>query len=286
MLSNQEKQAIANSLGKYVQRHRSTNAAANTLRGVSSATVSQVLNDNWEQISDSMWRNIAAQVGYSKIEYLHAETSHSKKMMKYLLDAQEESMVFPIISPAGSGKSGTADRYSAEHANVFLLKCDDYWNKKLFLSELLRQMGRNTNGLSVAEMMADIVRTLAKLPNPIIIIDEVDKLPDHVLYFFITLYNRLEDICAFILCATPYFETRMKRGLRLNKKGYEEIWSRLGRKFINIPNPTSQDIMAICHVNGITDNAQIKNIVEDSQNDLRRVKKKIKGIKKDALTAA
>ena len=47
-----EKQAIAEKLQAYVESKESQNKAAKTLKGVSPATVSQVLNGNWELISE------------------------------------------------------------------------------------------------------------------------------------------------------------------------------------------------------------------------------------------
>ena len=286
MLTESEKQRIAESTRKYVEQYGSQNAAANSLKGVSSATLSQINNQNWELIKDSMWRNIAAQIGHSKITWVHAHTTNFNRLHKFLADAQDESMVFAVIGPAGSGKSATLEYYNNEQPNTYLIQCNDYWNKKLFLSELLNKMGKDHNGLSVAQMMNTAVQSLKKKETPLIIIDEVDKLPDHVLYFFITLYNRLEDYCGFVLIATAYLKTRIERGIRLNKKGYDELYSRMGRKFIELDRPNSTDIMSVCMVNGIKDKPNIKNIVEDSFGDLRRVKKKITGIKKDQLNAA
>ena len=43
------------------------------------------------------------------------------------------------------------------------------------------------------------------------VLDEADKLSDQVLYFFISLYNKLEDRVGIILCATDYLEKRIKK---------------------------------------------------------------------------
>ena len=45
-----EKEAIAAKLRTYVDSKESQNAAAKSLRGVSAATVSQILNGNWDLI--------------------------------------------------------------------------------------------------------------------------------------------------------------------------------------------------------------------------------------------
>ncbi|MEG2791945.1 MAG: ATP-binding protein, partial [Odoribacter sp.] len=96
---------------------------------------------------------------------------------------------------------------------------------------------------------------------------------------FITLYNQLEEHCGIVMCATDHLQKRIKRGLKLNKKGYKEIFSRIGRKFVELDGVCTSDVVSICIDNGITDKTTIKEIIEDCEWDLRRVKRKIHALK-------
>ena len=49
-MENLKKQQIANALRTYCERYASQNKAANSLKNVSAATISQMLNGNWELI--------------------------------------------------------------------------------------------------------------------------------------------------------------------------------------------------------------------------------------------
>jgi hypothetical protein len=69
------------------------------------------------------------------------------------------------------------------------------------------------------------------------------------------------------------------RGIKLGKKGYPEIYSRGGKKFIELKGVGSADVRNVCLVNGIADEKTIKEIFQDSDNDLRRVKAKIQAYK-------
>lgn len=279
MLQNQEKQLIKAKLEEYVGRFNSRNAASHSLKGVSSATVSQVLNDNWERINDGMWRTIAAQIEFSKKTWNAVMTRNHKALTTMFTDAQQDSLVFGIVGNAGSGKSFSARQYAADNKTAYLLQCNEYWNRKYFLSELLSAMGRDYSGLTVAEMMEESVKYLKRKDTPLIILDEADKLSDPVLYFFITIYNQLEDQCGIILLATDHLKKRLDRGISLNKKGYKEIFSRLGRKFIELKGVSSTDITQICMANGLDAREDIKTVIEDSEADLRRVKRKIYAVK-------
>lgn len=274
-MENIRKQNIVNALRDYCDRYDSQNKAANSLKNVSAATISQMLNCNWELIKDDMWRNVAAQIGYKEEKWEAVETRGFKRLNKYLQDAQDNSLVMAITGDAGTGKTFTLKNYVANTRQAYLLCCNEYWNRKMFLSELLTSLGRDYTGFTVGEMMHEAVRTLKMQESPLLILDEADKLSDQVLYFFITLYNQLEDECGIVLCATNHLCKRIERGIKLNKKGYNEIWSRLGRRCIELKGVSAADITAICEANGITASDAIDNIINDSEGDLRRVRRKI-----------
>lgn len=274
-----EKEQIRTALQAFCERKGSQNKAATALKGVSSATVSQVLNGNWDLITDEMWRNIASQIGYDRQTWNIVETRGYKRMTDLLGDAQANSLVLAVTGDAGSGKSEAVKRYEANHKNVYHLCCSEFWNRKHFMTELLRKMSVEHSGYTVAEMMEEIVSVLKKQDTPLIVLDEADKLSDQVLYFFISLYNALEDHCGIILCATQYLEKRIKRGIRQERKGYREIYSRYGKRFIPLQVVNADDIRMVCLANGIEDESDIESVINDSDNDLRRVKRRIHGLK-------
>ena len=274
-----QKEQIKVALEDYCQHKGSQNKAANSLKGVSSAVISKILNYEWDLIADEMWRNIASQIGYTSNEWVVVETRDFQLMNLLLKDAQDFSNVLAVVGDAGSGKSLAVRNYCSTNKRVFNLCCNEYWNRKMFMQELLSAMGRDCSGYTVGEMMCEIIKYLKVMENPLIIMDEADKLSDQVLYFFISLYNSLEGHCGIMMCATDHLEKRIKKGLKLNKKGYKEIYSRLGRKFIQLQGVSSRDISQVCLANGIEDKSKIKEVIEDSEYDLRRVQRKIHALK-------
>lgn len=278
-----KKNNIKVALIKFCERYGSQNKAANALKGVSSATVSQIINSNWDLITDEMWRNIAAQIGYKDEKWEPVQTGNYKRLTTILEDVQSNSLVMAVTGDAGTGKSFTLKQYILQTPRSYLLQCSEFWNKKLFLTELLAVMGRDSSGYTIGEMMHEVVSNLKKQETPMLILDEADKLTDQVLYFFITLYNQLEDECGIVLIATSHLEKRLKKGLKLNKKGYAEIWSRIGRKCVELKGVSSSDIVAICEVNGVKERKDLDAIIADSESDLRRVKRKIHAVRKQQV---
>ena len=82
-----------------------------------------------------------------------------------------------------------------------------------------------------------------------------------------------------VLCATQYLKKRIERGVVNNRKGYKEIYSRIGRKFIPMPVVNRGDIKAVCLANGLDDRREIERIIDDADNDLRRVKRLVCALK-------
>ncbi len=273
-----KKQQIANALRVYCERYESQNKAANSMRKVSSATVSQMLNGNWELIKDEMWRNVATQIGYRDERWEAVETGDYRRLTALLGDVKENSLVMAVTGNAGTGKTFACKQFVAKNRRSYMLCCNEYWNRKLFLTELLAALGRDYSGYSVGEMMAEAVRMLKTQDRPLLILDEADKLSDHVLYFFITLYNHLEDECGIVLCATNHLEKCIVRGVKANKRGYAEIWSRLGRKCVPLKGVSAADVAAVCEANGISAARDIDAVIADCEGDLRRVKRRVHAI--------
>lgn len=279
-MENIKKQQIANALRGYCERYDSQAKAANSMKNVSSATISQMLNGKWELIKDEMWRNVAAQICYKDEKWNAVATRDFTTLMRILSDVQENALVMAVTGEAGSGKTFALRQYTNSNKQVYMLCCNEYWNRKAFLNELLQAMGRDAAGLGVNEMMMEAVRHLKMQESPMLILDEADKLSDKVLYFFISLYNALEGECGLLMVATSHLELRIRKGVKANKKGYNEIWSRIGRKCVTLKGVSAADIIAVCEANGVTDRRDIDLVINDSESDLRRVRRKVHAILK------
>ena len=197
-------------------------------------------------------------------------------------DAQTVKNVTWVVGEAGCGKTTTAKLYAGEHNEVFYILCSEDMKKSDFIREIARRIGQKTEGYSIRELLDRIIDDLIQMKAPLLLFDEADKLPERVFHYFIDLYNRLEDKCGIVFFSTSYIKRRMTMGLRYNKCGYNEIHSRIGRKFFELERTGPHDVYAVCVANGITDKARISEVVRDSEEyefDLRRVKKSIHRVK-------
>ncbi|MBX6361955.1 MAG: AAA family ATPase [Acidobacterium ailaaui] len=270
-----QKKQIQQLVATFIHDMGSVSAAASKLR-ISRTTLDNIAKGNWESISDEMFLKVGKQLGLNQDQpWTLVQTYDWLTLVTFFDDARTYGNVYAIIGSAGSGKTFTANWYSHNHKNVYHIVCAEYWNRRMFLSEILRQLGRLNTGYTMGEMMEEIINEMLRQDKPLIILDEADKLTDSVLYFFITLYNQLKDKAGIVLMATDFLAKRIQRGYKLNKKGYAEILSRIGRRFIYLRGVNRKEVEAICRANGIDDPVQITEIWNECEGDLRRVERGI-----------
>ena len=272
-MNQNQKKEIQLLTAQYVGKSKSQAQAAASLKNVSEATLINIKNNKWDSISDEMWRNVGKQVGWNDRRSNMVETRNLSTLLYYYGLAKEYGETFAITGPEGSGKSYAGKWYAQtmRGQNVWYLECHALLNKKYFLHELLEAMGKSAAGLNAYEMMKLIVMELRKQDKPLIILDEVDKLDDKVLQFFITLYNQLHGLCGIVWTSTDAISVRIKR--RMDKKtiGFGEIFSRIGRRFIELPGLNKQEMRAICEANDMTEEEDINRFWNESEGDIRRV---------------
>lgn len=250
-LTLQNKDAIRDALMGYCENYPTRNRASESLQGVSAATVSQILNSKYDNISDDMFTRIAGQIGFSFENWTLTESDNFRLGTYVLSDAQLYKNVTWLVGDAGCGKTTTAIEFRRTHKNVFYILCSEDMKRSDFVREIAKQVGAPTDGTNLRDTLEYALGMISFLNNPLIIFDEGDKLTDCVLNYFISIYNRLEGRAGIVFMSTDYIKRRMENGLRYNKKGYKEINSRIGRKFFDLNATTQNDIYAICKANGI-----------------------------------
>lgn len=293
-LTLEEKQSIQAQLQAYVAKFPSQNRAVNSLTGVSAATISVILNGKFDNISDEMFLRIRSMTSPTRsAEWTICETAAFRELTLLLADAQANQNVSWIVGNAGVGKTTAAHEYAAHHDNAFVISCSEDMRRGDFIRELARVLGVKLTQSSLRDKLMTVTDELRVLDKPLLIFDEGDKLMDSVFYYFISIYNALEGQCGIIFLSTEYIKRRMSIGLDYNKKGYDEIFSRIGRRFIDLTPASSHEVAAICRANGLNAERAISDVLKEARTvvsktanpwdkkqaqdyfDMRRVKKSV-----------
>ena len=279
-----EKNAISERLRAYVAKYPSQTKAAGSLKGVSVGTVSNILNGRFENISDEMFRNVASQVGgMGTPGWQIVETGEYQEITEVLSDAQRWRSVRWVTGEAGCGKSTTARVYLQDHKEVFYILCSEDMKKGDFVREIARTVGIRTEGCNIREVWGLILDDIIQMDAPLLVFDEADKLTEPVFHYFISLYNKLEEKCGVVFLSTDYIVKRISNGLKYQKPGYKEFFSRIGRKFFTLEPTDQNDVYIICTANGLTSRQDIDVVMKEAATcdyDLRRVKDSIHKVKR------
>jgi hypothetical protein len=268
----QIKEAIVSKLQiKLKETNLSSNQASKIL-GISNATLSNMQSHKWDNISDNMWRIVQNWVGYS-IGWNVVPTDSINALSNMCRQAQYDHSSVGISDEPGRGKTTALRWYANSNPNVYYVECEEYWSKKVFVQKILQSMGLDDKGQNVYQMVDRITEILNAEENPLLILDEADKLKDAALQLFKTFYNKTNGNAGFVLAGAPYLRERITRGCRLDKQAYKEILSRLGGDLLRLKPVSINEVMQIMTINGLDEVSANILYNKNKPSDMRVVKR-------------
>jgi len=266
-MTNEQKKQVRDALVRYSGSFETQTLASESLRGVSSSTISQIKNNNWELLSEHMWYHIARQVGFYSGEWQPADTSAYLLLRILFGDAQHYAMTYGIAMGEGLGKTFTAAHYVRENDNTFYIGCSEDFNRRSFMTELLHAAGIDATG-TVPEMMELFATCVCEKEEPLLILDDAHKLKDRVLHLIVLLANAMMGKAGIIIMGGENLRSRIIEGVRLKKIGFEDIFKSIGRRFITLASPGPRDVELICRANSIHEEDVISHVKEECKNNL------------------
>lgn len=252
--------------------------------GVSVASLSLWLNGKYGADTAKMDAKIAAALGYQEDGWQVVTSIANYRKIEFVVrSCKQESMWMAISNKAGSGKTQTLEHlFNRDLSGSVIFIQAEEWNARQFLLELAeRTCGvpkrAYTDIPTLLKLITEYLNRLAA-DQPLLIIDEADKLRPAALRKLIPIYNRTEHRLGCVLAGTENLHKEIARGVRNNLKGYDEIDSRLGRTFIDLPGATEQEVRDICLANRLDNEAagRVWNEVEKVKK-ITRVKSRNDG---------
>lgn len=269
-MTDLQKRQIVQAINEEKNRLGSQNKVA-VKSEVSTATISQMVNGNWELIKTEMWQKVAQALSINVLdEWQVVETTNYRMIFSVLNDAKNASLFIPISHKAGSGKTTALTTYANLYAgeNVFFIQARE-WARREFLLELCKILGlkQEKGYTSVDDLGQRVIQFFAQRTGkrPLLIVDEADKLKPSALRWFITLYNELEDKMGCVISGTDNLEKTIKQGVKFNKLGFDEIDDRFGRNFIHLVGATAKDFQNICEANGLMNKELIAQLFKECE---------------------
>ncbi len=260
MLTKEQKEEIIALMDEEKERLGTYSAVARKC-GVSESTVSQLRKGVYLGDNDEILKKIGIALNYSFEEgcwQIAEDITNFRIVADTLTDAKQESMFMGISHRAGSGKTAAAEVFTNRNKRraVFMITARE-WSGKVFLTRLAGELGAELpKGILTVDQLIDAIAvavTKMAALKPLLIVDQANSLKPSALRSFIHLFNAVEDLLGVVIIGTENLETEIKRGIRLNKLGYDEFDSRFGRNYIHLLGATLADVRKICSLNGIDD---------------------------------
>ncbi|RWW91837.1 ATP-binding protein [Flavobacterium cerinum] len=299
-MTNVQKNEIVTAIQREIKALGSANKVSVKCE-ISNATISNMVNENWDLIKIEMWLKVAGKLGVQFSGWQIAETTNFKMMNHVLTDAKNASLFIPVSEKAGAGKTAAIEVFTqANSDSVYRIRANE-WAKREFLTALALSLGIEIpkGVISVYQLGNKIIEFFKEraFQKPLLIIDEADKLKAPALRWLIAFFNELEDIVGVVISGTENLEKEIVKGVKMQAKGYDEIASRFGRNFVHLIGSTMKDVELICQANGIDNKDTITKIFNECNpvpmivnkqsfkvvKDMRRVKRVIK---RELLTKA
>jgi len=226
----------------------SQNVAANIL-GVSPATVSNLVNEKWDLISDKKMDEIKLEIESTQANLV--QTASFNTVTNLCGDAQLNCKFLAVVGGTGSGKTTALKEYSANNGSVYYMVAKKSIKPKRFFTTLLQNMGILYSG-TIGEMVDKIVWGLNKKPGSLLIVDEAGKLDETMFMYLHDLRDETQLRAGIVLAGVEYFKTNLEKLVTKQKAGMPEFYDRI-MSWQELPAPTKAEIEAICMINGVID---------------------------------
>lgn len=249
-------QEVKDLISSYLQQKKVSQNKLAEMVSVSPATISNILNEFWERVNESILLKIKS--FFKTKGWTVIETTNFLIIQESCKNARERKMMTGIIGFSGAGKTTALQSYYSNNTNTFMITCARTMRTKQFLGEILKSLGVNYVA-SDYEMVRMIIEVLNKKENPLLIIDEASKLSPNALMYIQDIWDGIEHNAGIVLAGVEYLFDNLKKGADRNKIGMPEFYGRVSL-WQYLQEPTKGEIEAICQNNGVTNLSEIKTM--------------------------
>ncbi|MCC4211706.1 ATP-binding protein [Leeuwenhoekiella parthenopeia] len=254
MKKTELQQEIQDLVSQFTQKKEVSQKKLAEMIGVSSATLSNIQNNVWERVNDSMLHKIKS--FFRAKDWAIVETTNFSTVQNKCDEARNRRTMIGIIGYTGAGKTTALVNYYESHSNTFMVTCTRSMRSKQFLSEILKSMGINYLA-SDFEMVKYIIEEFNKKEDSLLIIDEASKLSANCLMYIQDMLDGIENNAGIIIAGVEYLLLNIKKGSDKNKIGMPEFYGRVAQ-WQHLVEPSKLEIKSICMNNGVTDEESIR----------------------------
>lgn len=264
-----QKTKIKDSVNTFCAKKEISKNDLSTMVDVSPATLSNLENERWDMLKDSMLAKIYRYVKPSDWNIIRTANLATVQLM--CADAQINNKMLGLIGYTGAGKTTALKDYYHKQGKVYYMVGKKSMRPKRFFSNLLQQMGVSYLG-TIGDMIDRIALEFNKQPNSLLLIDEAGKLDQTMFMYLHDLRDETIDTTGILLAGVEYFKSNLDRAVEKQKQGMPEFMGRINA-WQELGSPNKNEARAICEANGVTDQDLMLNFI--NVKDLRQLSNQI-----------
>ncbi len=228
--------------------------------GVSSATITNIVSENTDKVSDTMLAKVNNELNRLLIkDWSVINTYNFTSIESACNEARTRKRMIGVVGFTGAGKTIGLKYYNASQRETYFVTCRKSMRAKQFFKSILKSLGVKFDG-SLHDIIERIADKLSEKQNPLLIIDEAGKLSKNCLMYLHDLRELTINNTGIVLAGVDYFKMNLTRFVERQKEGMEEFYDRIG-KWIRLSRPTHKEIKAICKANMITNSSDINTLL-------------------------
>lgn len=253
----------------YCDHKAITRADLATMTGISGATISNMLNEKWDNITQKMWQRLWNHVRPHQDGKMFG-TADFTAVHRLCDRARENHYMVGLSGDTGMGKTVALEAY-ARGSNVFYIYYNSTMRPKHFYHELGKLLGYEYEG-NIYEAVNRACDALNAMKNPLVIVDEASKLTDAMVHSLHVLRDRTMRNCGIVLAGMPYFRTNLINKANRQKVGFSEFLRRV-MLWHEMTGLAAEEVRFVCEQYGITDAREVKALlgrrkIGDLMNDI------------------
>lgn len=264
-MKNEQKQQVRAALLRYAATFAGKQQAAASLSGITSASIEQMMQGNYEMVTDQDWRNIARQVGFYQGGWVPADTSVFVLLRLLMDDAREFATHYAIAMAGGSGKTFAAMQYVSDYEGCCYLQADATYNMRSFMAALLGMLQINAQG-TIPAMQQQLYTRLDTGNCRLLVIDNAHLLKERVLNLLLQIADMPGGKCGFVLLGNAALGARV-----LSATG-----NMAGIRTISLSNTNPADVAMVCKANGLDIPELVERVKEESNGNMHQAQQMIR----------
>lgn len=238
-LSNEFRAKVRQAILDKRENYGGSDADFSKSLGIKNSIYSRLKNGEIERIlSDTVWITIGRdlQVKVFEDNWKVARTSVYTEIEDNLHFCKELSRSMVLVDDCGIGKTFCTKHIIKKMKNTFYVDCSQAKSKQLFIRLLAKTIGIDSHGKYI-DVLSNLKYYITTLEKPLIICDEAGDLEYTAFLELKGIWNGTDGVCGWYMMGADGLRDKINRGIKNQKVGYAEIFSRFSDEFIKLtPN--------------------------------------------------